>query len=102
MNERAREVLIEAAMQGVPQIKGKLRDGYGGFCAGGVLIKAYLEEQGLAWSIFSWGQPVLVHYDMSNEEWEDMVDANNNLDWDFLTIARKIGVPREEVEFERS
>jgi len=36
-------------------------------------------------------EQLCITYDISNDEGSDIVNANDILKWDFLTIARKIG-----------
>lgn len=97
MNERARDVLVKAALDGTRQIKFALADGAGGFCAGGVLIDALLQERGLKWRRDMFPRSLTpgaidAAYGLDGREWSTIVHANNTLGWDFLTIARKVGV----------
>jgi hypothetical protein len=87
MNDRAREVLVQAALSGVRQIKGRASDGRGGYCAVGVL-KLYHRDKTQYWTHA---------YDISDEEWGEIIRANDNLGWDFITIARKVGVKDEGI-----
>lgn len=87
MNDRAREALVAAALSGVKQIKGAFADDDGGRCALGVLIDAWQKDNALPideWAEISAGDAKLIQ------------DANDILEWDFLTIARKIGVKEED------
>jgi hypothetical protein len=93
MNELAREALVTAALKGVPQIKGHYRDlnGGPGRCAMGVIY----ENAGLLFSNQNVDKSanfvLLDKYGITLEDWQDIVDANDDKGWDFLTIARKIG-----------
>jgi len=93
MNDLARQVLVKAALDGVKQAKGVFRDNDGGLCAWGALFEgmscSWLEMNG-HWTASLPCDPML-HYDISQEESRDIVDANDKKGWDFLTIARKIG-----------
>ena len=80
MNDRAREVLVAAALNNVRQIRWEERDKDGGRCAIGVLVDA------------ANGCSLATIFDVSREDWGNIVYANDKLGWDFLTIARKIGV----------
>ena len=94
MNERARNALISASMAGVKQIKGSLRDTEGGMCALGVMREA----AGVNFSIIlNWNEYcyLLKWAEMDGEEFDLIAEANDILEWDFLTIARKIGVKEE-------
>ena len=112
MNERAQEALVEAALRGVPQIKGHymLDDSR---CAVGVLYDATRKETGLKGARYdvpcgplpdNLSELVIKWAEMTQEELRDMICANDDLGWDFLTIARKIGmknipsVPRENID----
>ena len=86
MNDNARAVLIDAAMRGVKQIKGWYHDDAGGRCAIGVLCEAAGTD---------WGCIPGSLFDLSLDEAVQIMRANDDLGWDFLTIARKIGVPEE-------
>ena len=96
MNDKAREALVAAALSGVKQIKFALQDSDGGRCANGVLMEACtgVAPHQINWTTFNpsrfweWGG-------LSLKEEDEIVHANNVLGWDFLTIARKIGVNDE-------
>lgn len=94
MNDLARETLVKAAMTGVRQIRGQLYEWDGGFCAVGVLLHA-LGDMGSTY--MTWASPLLhtkllhTKYDISKKEYFEIVRANDDLRWDFLTIARKCG-----------
>lgn len=94
MNDRARDVLVDAALRGVRQIKGVLHDGKNGYCAMGVLCEAIRREGGVEW-LFGYrttseiADEVERRYDITLKEWHRIVHANNELGWDFLDIARK-------------
>ena len=99
MNDRAREALIAAALNGVKQITGRMHDGQGGHCALGVLHLASHhgdEHETLCchpdrcnFRLFS------ATYAIDQNEQTSIIRANDTYGWDFLTIARKIGVPEE-------
>jgi hypothetical protein len=84
MNELAREALVTAALTGVRQIKGLFKDADGGMCAMQVIHEAYKNIDP--------HYQVLPNTWISLEECWQVLNANDNLGWDFLTIARKIGV----------
>ena len=98
MNDKAREILVSAALNGTPQIKYRLADDDGGRCAMGVLMEACDREIFLSVRRFKWhtafDMRVMGEYDIDGDEWREIATANNN-GWDFLTIARKIGNPEE-------
>ena len=112
MNERAREALVDAALRGVPQIKG-VYTLYESRCAVGVLYDAVKKETGLKGARYdvpcgplpdNISELVMRWAEMTEDELEYMICANDDLGWDFLTIARKIGmknipqVPREDID----
>lgn len=90
MNDRAREALVAAALKGTKQIRGSLQDFTGGVCALGVFFSCLPNTFSAPWS--------------EMEAWADLepgedteIARRNDLDgWDFLTIARKVGVPDGE------
>ena len=91
MNERGRTALISAQMRGVRQIKYRLMDGDGGFCAGGVLLEAigylkHAEEVGICQACAK----MLEAFGMDKHEWTSMVNMNNVLGYDFIKIAREL------------
>lgn len=100
MNRDGAEVLVRAALDGVKQIRMKLWDGKGGYCAMGVLIMAAATERNqgdalcavvdlegmMVGDIY---QLVRDRYAISEDEHKLIVYANNYEEWDFLTIARK-------------
>ena len=83
MNDRARELLIKAALDGVPQTRGTYSSG-GAYCAIGLLEKAA--------GCFYPRQQFIDLYDIQEWEADEIMYANDHLGWDFLTIARKVGV----------
>ena len=87
MNERAREVLVRAALDGVTQIRDRTRDEHGGRCAAGVLL-----EHATGRPLWGGVDPVRVWktFGMTATEWTEMIRLNN-AGVDFLTIARKFG-----------
>lgn len=99
MNDRAREALVAAALQGVRQIKGKLHDGKGGHCAYGIIhldLHQGNEQAALECVGQLTGAP---HCKLRVEYLADfeIVAANDTRGWDFLTIARKCGNEEESV-----
>lgn len=88
MNERGQSALIHAQMQGVKQIKGRLWDGQGGFCAGGVLLKELGGGVGLFASVADFADAYAA-FGMTPEEWVEMVLMNNR-GADFIKIAREL------------
>ena len=97
MNERGRQVLIDAAMTGVRQIKYRLTDETGGFCALGILYYA-----------LKWAADPTEDFDLGGKvsacscgaqclrnEADLMVHYNNDHGFDFLTIANKMPVTEE-------
>ena len=98
MNERAREALVAAALAGIRQIQNRTCDDNGGRCATGVILEDYT---GFAhWSdirarrIPVNTETIYAAYGITDEEWAEMIRLNN-AGVDFLTIARKLGVPEE-------
>lgn len=94
MNERAREALIQAALKGVPQIKGKLHDGKGGHCAFGIIHLDLHQGDELAALLCIGPRTGAPRCDDLREAYlqdTEIVKANDDLGWDFLTIARKCG-----------
>lgn len=91
MNERGKQALIDAQMRGVPQLRGRLFDGEGGFCAGGVLLveaglmlmDGWINNKTTLWS------DLLQAYGLDREEWQRMVNMNNT-GADFIKIAREL------------
>ena len=95
MNQVAREALVSAALRNVRQIRGALYDEHGGRCAMGVLLEAFdgnpsnVRRRDSRDTFKEWS-------DLSLEEEMEIIDANNELRWDFLTIARKCCLGPEE------
>jgi len=110
MNEKARELLVQAHLDGVPRLNEiqakRLSDGRMGYCALGVL----LDMQGLSYHAFS-------TYDIGSEsvkcpeceksmpEWVLLCHLNNDPNswsgghsFDFLTTARKYPVLERELK----
>jgi len=103
MNDLAREVLVKAALDGVRQAKGTYRTKNGALCAFGVLFEAmdcqWLESPNGGYVAFIAGTgTVMSRYDISQEEAQEIIEANDKKGWDFLTIARKIGNKETETE----
>jgi len=91
VNDKAREALVQAALQGTRQITGAFRDDDDGRCALGVLYDAMGVEFPTVCMSVELREQLCITYDISNDEGSDIVNANDILKWDFLTIARKIG-----------
>ena len=86
MNARAAEALYEAERKGVPQVRHVLSDGAGGYCAGGILLRA--AGVGVAsWHI----EAAMELYGISRVEWNELVRLNNREGRSFSEIARKLG-----------
>jgi hypothetical protein len=99
MNDKAREVLVKAAMDGVPQTYGHYKDPSGGpgRCALGVLAEAIgvLPEGVFEIDSETRHKKMCEHYELSDTEFFQIAAANDN-GWDFLTIARKLGAKDNE------
>lgn len=84
--------MVAAVLKGTKQIKGLLTDGEGGFCAMGVICEAAVGRAQITFgeyaSVKMWAQ-------ITEREWAEIVQRNNVDGWDFLMIARKVGVPDE-------
>ena len=102
MNDRAREILATAGLQGHPQIR-KTWHTDKGECALGVLHLACHATREEALQCYNARQnnheynnfsEIREMFDLSWPELRQIWTANDN-GWDFLTIARKIGVPEE-------
>jgi hypothetical protein len=99
MNEEARELLVQAALEGRKQIKYAMHDGEGGSCAVGILHEALhatyadavacMEEHRSCW------YQAERRFGINLSESTDIVGANDDKGWDFLTIARKVGRDEE-------
>jgi hypothetical protein len=93
MNDKAREVLVKAALDGVPQTYGFYKDPNGGpgRCALGVLAEAIgvLNDTGIVAT--EPHEKMREQYELSDTEFFQIAEANDS-GWDFLTIARKLGV----------
>lgn len=99
MNDKARELLIKAALDGVPQVHGTLFSGEGR-CAMGVIIEGLgLKEK---WYVMKETPPMLrdstvfwrevfKEAGMNPYEHGRVVEMNDSDGFDFLTIARKLG-----------
>jgi len=108
MNERGANLLVQAALKGVPQGKYALKSD-DGLCAIGVLAQDYLDRHGLTWKeagrlCEGCGYHTKPHYHglksdhamQLTREYGGVhgVAEANNAGMDFLTIARKF----EQVE----
>lgn len=89
MNDRGRQALIDAQLQGIPQIRHKLYDGKGGLCAAGVLYVAHglITREGRRTTKHIHG--VYPEFGMTPDEWGQMIrmNDNDNLGYDFIKIA---------------
>ena len=89
-------MLVQAALSGVPQVKREFRDDADGRCALGVLMDSLGLQFGRILGVEPGAWNALEKaFDISIQEQRDISVANDNLGWDFLTIARKIGNPEE-------
>jgi hypothetical protein len=89
MNDRVREALVTAALNGTKQIKGAYKDRHGGRCALGVIM----EHAGLEFGFTIHPTDAWHKIGLTPDEFFSIQRANDNLGWDFLIIARKIGTP---------
>ena len=105
MNEKAVETLVQAALRAHKQIKGYLHGIGGGECALGILHLADHNgnRQAALWcragpvnspGYISWATH-LENWDIDRTEEARILRANDEQGLDFLTIARKCGVPHE-------
>jgi len=103
MTRAAREALIQAALDGVPQLIGRLFDGRGGYCALGVLEKLSDEQTGLSTPVnacpICGATEETYHngYEIRNEG-ALLVHYNNDHLFDFLTCANKMPVSEEAAD----
>src|SRR6266446_2272550 len=111
MNEKARELLVQAHLDGVPRLSGvqanRISDGKMGYCALGVLLDMQRTN----------ARKLLSNYDISQDsvkcpeceksmpEWVLICHLNNDPDswcgghgFDFLTTARKYPVLERELK----
>lgn len=102
MNDKGREALVAAALNGVKQIRFRWSDGHGGLCAQGVLVKDYgfelsFKEMNITQAEYETITDVVCReYDLAGGEWYELAELNDANDQkDFLTIARKVGVKEE-------
>ena len=90
MNDHARDVLAKHAMLGTKQAFNTMRDVHGGMCALGVLMYELLGEA-RACNTSEERKLWLRTYQVTRREEQEILDANDKLKWDFLTISRKCG-----------
>ena len=102
MNERAREVLVKAALDGVKQVRGSYVTGTA-MCALGVLAHAlcgnadvvqvgeqeFSEATGISFAISAQECPACGK--VRSSEFALIYHLNDEHELDFLTIARKVG-----------
>ena len=100
MNERGVEVLVSGALRGVRQIPFRHGDAEGGRCAIGLMLEAMHEAHGcgVTASDAMWDDVDETEFDRcygTDEQQRARICAHNNggvvPQWDFLTIARKLG-----------
>ena len=113
MNQEARDVLVGAQLQGIPQARGVYkRIQKRGFCALGLLLEELIQTKKVkhTW-IFIAIDPgrrrlhysgdmvadIRKFYEIDLPEFRRILDANDEHKWNFLEIARKIGVKEEKV-----
>ena len=93
MNERAVEVLVKAAMDGVRQIRGEMTDPDGGRCALGAL--GFTNTSSFAIALMygmSFAPMMCPECSVAfSDEIGLIAHLNDFHGWDFLTIARKLG-----------
>ena len=107
MNERAREILVEAAMRGIQQAKGTFHTPDNQHCALGALHlslhgwdaeKAYVcvnNSHATGWSTTPHSKELFVAFDITQDEACKIAVTNDVYEWDFIHIARKFGVEHE-------
>ncbi len=100
MNDEAREVLVAAALRGHKQARGALHDVPEGECALGVLHLAVHPTRDRAMVCAALGgghcEEMERRFAIGYFEAMAIASANDEEGWDFLTIARKIGVKEDE------
>jgi hypothetical protein len=92
MNDRAREALVAAALSGIPQTRGEYYNHHGGRCAMGVLLDVVDYWNGPLMAQMDARECLYKNFAIGAREHEQIRVANDSKGWDFLTIARKIGV----------
>ena len=107
MNERGVEVLVAAALAGVPQIQGALKDNGEGRCAMGVLADAKPLGRGLV-RYFGLAEKRMACPECGATSFSYLyergliIHLNDRHGWDFLAIARKLGPAVELHEAEEA
>ena len=99
MNDKARELLVKAALDRVPQCRGVLFYGKARCAMGAIAEGLGMKEEYLQWGGsfgIGWWPRFLAAAGISPEERDEIVEMNDTKGWDFLTIARKAGVREEE------
>jgi hypothetical protein len=104
MNDEARDLLIAAHMRGHKQARRVFHDRDGGECPLGLLHVVVHGGQSQAIECIR-NHPHLhpnqgmdcvrrlcERFEISKEDWHDIIEATDGKGWDYLTIARKIGV----------
>ena len=95
MNDKAREALDQAALTGVKQIRFQMDSPSGGRCAMGVLYESIGITLGTTVSLGKMKRARKT-LGLTDSDIMDIIEANDRLGWDFLTIARKIVVNDSE------
>ena len=94
MNDKAREVLVAAALRGHKQVQGDMHLNKGE-CAIGVLHLAYHNTRVGAVRCWLHGRMGLhdweAQYGLDSDGMMEVIRRNDQDGWDFLTIARKVG-----------
>ena|SRR5690349_13030497 len=102
MNDKAREVLVAAALNGVEQVRGTFGAG-DARCAMGVLGESlgllkrspwnyitFDQKPIPSWEMFSLDiEKICKEFDITQKELFEIMNANDDKGWDFLQIARK-------------
>ena len=92
MNERGKEILIQAGLKGHPQARGILHDVIEGECALGVLhlaVHGNSRRKALSCHVSGSGE-VMERFDISEAELERIINLNDYDKLDFIGIVRKL------------
>lgn len=115
MNDLARDVLVEASLRGIQQVKGMfMGHAVDMVCAQGALHLAEHEwdwekarlcrEQSTRANQWSLDLPWFYQcgwvqtYELNKEEGAEIIDANDDKGWDFLQISRKCCLGEAEAQ----
>jgi hypothetical protein len=104
MNQQQADALIDAGMTGVRQLRNRGTDNAGGYCAAALLyVRGLLGElekteiaqcpECAATRYTDGGQPGV----RLRNEMNLIVHLNNDHEWDFISIARKLGPKSDDV-----